>query len=66
MHQKIEHKFSILVQMPNNAWEDAGSAENLATALNLAAVAERMYQAPVRVLENGAPVFAYSRQELWN
>ena len=46
-------KFTVETLSGEQGWVDAGAAIDLDRATNIAAVAFRLYQTPVRVLENG-------------
>ena len=61
----FNHPFSVEA-MFNDNWEDSGSADNLESAINLAAVAAKLYGTPVRILENNEVVFRFSTNDLWN
>jgi len=62
----LNHPFSVETMFNDNSWEDAGSAANLESAINLAAVAAKLYGTPVRILENNEVVFRFSNDDLWN
>ena len=62
----LNHPFSVETMFNDNRWEDAGSAANLESAINLAAVAAKLYGTPVRILENNEVVFRFSNDDLWN
>lgn len=61
----INHPFTVEA-MFNENWEDSGSAVTIESAINIAAVAAKLYGTPVRILENNEVVFRFSNDELWN
>jgi hypothetical protein len=62
----LNHPFSVETMFNDNLWEDAGSAVTLESAINIAAVAAKLYGTPVRILENNEVVFRFSNDDLWN
>ena len=59
-------KFTVETLSGEQGWVDAGAAIDLDRATNIAEVAFKFYQTPVRVLEDGEVIFSFSPNELWN